>query len=671
MFINERKNKFNIIIGLLFFSITLLFAVLGKRLNLSEEFLVSLDFYTGLIVLLVSVALVVGMIYGEIKKNKKLIPSKERQRLKEEFNFAEKDFNVFAKKLKRLNRFYNVYIVVITCLGCIGYLGCSFLLFVRFSVYFLLALAYLPAPIWRVLNLVLIKSQDREISSKINSDEFPETVEFIQNEVNNFWGEKVETVVYFGSNDLLTVEKYGKGIRVGVHTFAFFLLTKNEISALLYREISALKDKKINRLVKLLKSRTYVSNEISPIIGINSALFSFIIINTLTGFQFSKSAINRKIEKESDLLLKGTTYLDGYIKAYKKKSIFECYLEDERSFIYLTLYKRGEDLRYFTNFTFYRFLELFPLYGDCWTKQVENKLIAKVSDNLTYREKIENLDVENTQVEFKDNLTQEMKCIYDKFGVEYYEVTKQIYEAKVNQYQEFDREIMRYEQNPEDYSERLKLIGIAHAYYTLGDIDKTEEIYNKILEKDNSLESYFDYGAFLLTVKKDEKGVEYIYKAMENENLVDDGFSILGRYFILSGDENGYEKYSEYKENKMDKLVSEMQDRILEEKKPFSDITLDNLVLEEILENLSKDDNISEIYCADGKTRSGKTIYVFAISVRNKNRDAFFESYQRVFSILDNEYGKYDTFLLSVDNEKQRKSVKNITKNEKFLKFKR
>ena len=65
---------------------------------------------------------------------------------------------------------------------------------------------------------------------------------------------------------------------------------------------------------------------------------------------------------------------------------------------------------------------------------------------------------------WKDNLTQEMKCIYDKFGVEYYEVTKQIYEAKVNQYQEFDREIMRYEQNPEDYSERLKLIGIAHAY---------------------------------------------------------------------------------------------------------------------------------------------------------------------------------------------------------------
>jgi FKBP-type peptidyl-prolyl cis-trans isomerase (trigger factor) len=69
----------------------------------------------------------------------------------------------------------------------------------------------------------------------------------------------------------------------------------------------------------------------------------------------------------------------------------------------LTLYKRNEDLRAFTNFTYSLFLELLPKYGESWTKQVENKLTAQVCEQLTYSEKIKILDLPFVEVVFDNN----------------------------------------------------------------------------------------------------------------------------------------------------------------------------------------------------------------------------------------------------------------------------
>ena len=44
------------------------------------------------------------------------------------------------------------------------------------------------------------------------------------------------------------------------------------------------------------------------------------------------------------------------------------------------------------------------------------------------------------------------------------------------------------------------------------DLEKAESVYRKIIESgDNSSETYFDYGCFLLLAKDDFNGVDYIY----------------------------------------------------------------------------------------------------------------------------------------------------------------
>ncbi|MBE5742095.1 MAG: hypothetical protein E7360_02105 [Clostridiales bacterium] len=664
------KNKLNILIGLLFVAISLLVASVGLRIAFPETVYTVAMILASVTCLTVAVALIVGMLYGVIKSKKKITPSKIRKKLTDVFSDAEKNFDKFANKLKLKNLFFSLYNVFITALGVVGYLSISFLFFKDFNFSNVIIILCTVAPIYRWVCIALKKDNASEGEGDINGEEFPETVCFIQKTAEEFWGKKINVKVFFSADLEIGVKKIGKTLLIGFNTYAFFLFTSQEIKALLYREIKAIKDTEYQKTEKLLNSREFYSNDY-PIGIINGFLFSFIVEETVTYYEFTKNAIKRRLEKIKDGKVKDTEYAKDYITAYKKMRIFEAYLGDSRSYIYLNIYRQDEDLKNFTSFVFNHFQELYLFYGNSWTKQVENKLTAKVSEKLTYREKVELLGVGAENLSFDNNATEEMKCIYDKFGAEYYQTSKHFYEMRKQSFEEFDREIMRYEQNPEDYTERLKLIEIAHAYFSMGDLEKTEEVYAKILQNYNSPESNFDYGAFLLTVKKDERGVDYIYKAMENENLVDDGFELLGKYFILSGDEVGYEKFCEYKNGKMDEIIGGFADRILNERKKLKSISLDEGVLNEIIEVLTKDDNISEIYCADGKAKSGKTIFLFAIAVRNKTEDAFFETYERVFSILDNEYGKYDTFLLSVDNEKTRKTVKEIVASDKFLKFKR
>jgi hypothetical protein len=180
--------------------------------------------------------------------------------------------------------------------------------------------------------------------------------------------------------------------------------------------------------------------------------------------------------------------------AYKKQSVFDAYLSDPRSFIYLSFYKNGEDFKRFNQFIFSHFLYVYPTYAEVWNRQVENELKVFESKKLTYSEKVQIIKYEPVNITYEDNTTPEMNCIYEELGAMCYETTKNFFEMRKVGFEESDREIMRYEQNPSEYNERLKLISLCHAYYTMGRIDKTEEVYQELLSKDNTCESIFDYG---------------------------------------------------------------------------------------------------------------------------------------------------------------------------------
>ena len=159
------------------------------------------------------------------------------------------------------------------------------------------------------------------------------------------------------------------------------------------------------------------------------------------------------------------------------------YFGDARSFITLKICNDEGSIREFVSSVYNIFLDLVPIYGKEWELDVEKKLKAVVCSSLTYTEKKTNFGFDVDCGEFINNCTDEQSAVYEKYNSIYYANTKRAHEPKKRAIEDFFRDIEHYETNPQEYDERLKLIGVAHAYYMTAQLDKAEEVYNKIIEK--------------------------------------------------------------------------------------------------------------------------------------------------------------------------------------------
>ena len=667
-----KINTPKILVGLLFILVAMLFGAIGLRLNLDSAELKAL-FFIGVGAGFVSfVLLCFGTLLAVlISSNKKKNPSKIRDRLTALFNFAEEHTDKYIRKIKVKNFFFAIYYFSICVVGAIFYACVSTCFFVKPVTLIMLPLMLVAvSPIRKALEYLLKKDNLALIDGGIKKEEFNSTYSFFDNIIKEELGNGYKLSLDFGSVQELKVSLISKVVAINLNAYVFMLFEEQELDALARREIRALKDKDCKRLVRVLQSRKFYLGTGASSKTV-SAYSSFIIGDSLTKFEFAKNALKRALEKRKDELVKNDGFAKAYLLAYKKQCVIDRFFSDARSFITLKMCQNG-GLRDFIKSVYEIFLELIPTFGSEWEKEVENKLKAVVCDKLTYSEKKALFGFDVSIDEYKNNATDEQKTIYDKYNVEYYESTKMAYEPKKRAIDNYYREVERFEQFPSEYDERLKLIFVAHAYYMTAQLDKAEEVYNSIINGgDTTPEIYFDYGCFLLLAKKDVKGIDYIYKAMENENLVEEGLEVLGRNFIYSGDENGYKNFCDYKTKRLDKIVNEYDSKMLDTKAKFEKVSLDSQVLSEIIEKLSKDNNIDEIYCADSKTKTGAKIIVFAVAVRNKTKEAFVESYERVFSILDNDYGKYDTFLISLDAEPDKNLANRIKKDKVHLIYKK
>ena len=667
---NTRLNKINALIGVLFIVVAVLLSAIGLNFFKDGEpawIWPVLAVCGGVNIL----ALSVGLIYLGILSRLSAKPGTIREKFLGEFNNAEKNIDGYLKKLTVKNFFIWLYFGVLSLAGTVFFVTLSLTLFIEAENLFLFPVALVVlCPVWRAIELYLKRDGRDLFNCEIKRDEFSDTFELFESEINSFFRKKLSLIISFGTTDGLELKIDGRKAELSINTYAFKLFTQNELKAILLREMLCISDKRYGRAKSICKSRgLFTQNE--PIGILFAGYFSFVIDDTANTFEFGKNAVLRYLESRADELISKTEYAEDYLRAYKKLNVFESYLSDSRSYISLNLYGNEENEREFARFVFSHFQKLMPTYGEEWEKSVEDRLKALVCSKLVYSEKASIIGKNVKCGEIVDNCTEEMKCIYDKYDKWYYDNSKPMHKAKREGVADFYREIDRYEQNPEDYGERLKLISIAHAYYTVGKIEKAEEIYAKILEEDLTPETCFDYGCFLLLAKKDTRGIEYIYKSMENENMVDDGLEVLGRHFINAGDKEGYERFCEYKKQRLEEIVNSIKDKSVNPNSRLYKTSLDQQTLDLIAGSISKDDNIKEIYCADLKSRNGKRVAVFGVALRNKSEQAYYESFERIFSILDNDFGKYDTLLISIDHEPRKQFIKRIKKGEKFLIYKR
>ncbi len=664
-----RFNKTKLLLWAFFILLSVLIASIGLRLEFSAEVYEKV-YLVGLICGGISLLCFLFGVFYFVKKNSGISFSQKRDKFKKLFANAEQFPQKYINRLKAKNFFFGVYYFFLSAIGFAFFALTSFCFFVKPTL--LLGFPCIMAsvaPIWRLLEYFLKKDQNDYSNGVISKEEYPQTFEFFENVIKENIGGKYSLKIDLSSSELLSAKLVGKTLRLNLNSYLFMLLTKEEIKATLIRELKTLKDKTCKGLIKLKKSRDIYSGGV-PIGPIFSIYFSFVIYDTLLAFDIFGHFLDRQFEKKADLLIKDTPFAKDYLRAYKKNEVLNSYFHDGRSYIILKLCE-NDNLKDFAFVVFSHFIDLLPNFLKEWEQNVERKLKAEIPLQLTYGEKCEALGIKVDCGEFKDNSSPEERVIYDKSNAEYYRGAKPAHDAKKQSIDGFFTEIYHYEQSPESYDERLKLINIAHAYYTVNQLDKAEEIYSRIIKDDETPETLYDYGCFLLLAKNDTRGIDYIYKAMENENLVEDGLSVLGRYFVNVGDNEGYEKYSEYKNTRLKELEKGAKDRMINIKLDFKKSKIDQNLLNEIIDKLSKDDNLTEIYCADSKTKSGKDIIVFGIAVRNKTQESFINSYERVFSILDNDYGKYDTFLIAVDSPRDKILTKKIKKDEKFKVFTR
>ena len=667
-----KINSAKLLVSALFLLVSLLIGAIGLRLGIDEETAVKIFRSGATFGALSALLFAFGVAYPLLNKIKRGNPSKIRQRLTDSFNSAEANSNGFIRKLKLKNLCFSIYYIFVCLIGIIFFVFVSLGFFIRPATVLCLPLIFVAVnPLRRLIEYLLRKDVTLLINGGIPKDDFPTTYKFFEDLVERELSKDYKLALDFGSNHTLNANLIAKTVALNLNSYAFMLFSEKELEALAVRELRALKDKKCRAVIRLLNSRNFYLSSASKG-AVFSGYFSFILSDTVVNFDFSKNALKRISEKQRDKLILGSEYAEDYLRAYKKQGVLDSYFGDARSFITLKICKDDSLLREFVSAVYNIFLDLIPAYGKEWEQEVESKLKAIVCSSLTYSEKKSFFGIEVGCGEIKNNCSEEQKAIYEKYNSIYYDSTKRSHEPKKRAIEGFYREVERFEQNGSEYDERLKLIGVAHAYYMTAQLDKAEEVYNKIIRGgDTTPEAYFDYGCFLLLAKKDKNGIDFIYKAMENENLVEEGFEVLGRHFIQSGDEEGYREFCKYKGKKLDEIINGFKARAIDKNAKFTKTELDEGVLNEIIEKLSKDGNIDEIYCADSKTRAKQSIVVFAVSVRNKTEEALFESYERVFSILDNDYGKYDTFLIAIDAEPDKRLIDRIKKDSRFRVYKK
>ena len=663
----------DLLIGALFTLMALLFGAVGLRLNLDigvYYLFLNIAVCCGAIS---AVCFSIGLIIYLVKKYSFRLPSENRDLAEQIFNSAEKDGVKAIDKIFAKNFLTYAYYVFLSVIGFAFLVGISFCIFVLPLSLVALPFAFITVcPLWRLVECFLKKDRQLALDDGINKEEYEAIYSLFEGFVQKYYGEGYLVKVSFSAPFIMTIEKKGKTINVYLNEYIFFLLNEREIESVFLRHYLQSANLECKKLIRAFYSRDLFTQK-APFGIIFNLYFSAQVWFTDNEFSVIQKSLLRTLEKKSDDLLIGSGFEEDYLRAYKKVSVFDYSFAIFKHKFDYELCKDVNNLRNYVASVYEIFLEIAKNCGDKLEKCIERKLKASICEKLTYSEKSANLGVSVQCGEFVDNTTYEQKNLYDEYNLAFYEGTKAFFEPKTQQIEDFSREIFRYEQEPEKYTERLQLINIAHAYYSLARIDETEVVYKKIIANgDDSAEIHFDYGGFLLVAKSDPSGIEHLYKAMENENFIHDGLELLAKFLVYYGDEKEYLKFCEYKKQRLDEFVKEYKDKRLNKTVNLEQSKINQEILSAILEEIIKDENVEELYCADTKTQSGDKITIFAFSVRNKtNEEAFIQTYERIFSILDNDFSDLDSYLVSIEIEQDKKLVEKIKKDGRFLLFKR
>ena len=583
--------------------------------------------------------------------------------LKKRSEFARRNKEKFFKKVLLKHGITVLYLFFLQFSAIAAFFVASFLMFVRPIA--IAVVVFTADIVFFGVKYFLVEDETYYPEIEINGDDHSELYSLLNCVCKAF---NIKKIVSFVACDTGITFRCKNGInelRIGIS--AYQLMSDEELKAAIYREMAFESD--TNRK-KLLRYDMYIEKykRVAAKTFFSGKVFDF--LKLLEGaFFFDRVLFDEELSSVTDKKIAQTPYSVPYASAYKKMLVYDCFVNDERCNINKELFSSELSAGSYGNFILDEFFIYYGLYGSEWEREIERRLSPEVPVERTYAEKLSNLNVDSEWFELK----------FDKvYDAEYYSIVSTIneinyqcikdeYHVRKDSYEYVLNQIARYENRNEDFSERRALLNIAECYKITGDFDNAIKIYNQLSENDKETsELLFEKGVTLLTVKNDS-GIDLLLRATENENYTERALSIIDTYLINSGKKKEYLEFIKIKNEKLQKLYSSKNRFDFNFDNGFIATDIGETAINSIVEFSAKDENIAKIFISDCISKNGKTITVLGFNVINSDNLPLYETYQRLFSLLDNEFGHIDTLLVPLDREK--KLTKKFLKEKTSLKY--
>lgn len=279
-----------------------------------------------------------------------------------------------------------------------------------------------------------------------------------------------------------------------------------------------------------------------------------------------------------------------------------------------------------------------------WNELIDNEILSRSATHPTLKMRLESLGVSETKAlmltsseEYKKDcekaidyvsslIAEQGKDSYEEYRKYYYTESKELVEKWENN----GRCIVA-----EEYGD------ICDALRRLGRNTEALELCEnaiKLLDDVGACYAYFIKGCFLLH-SFDESGIEYIYKAIENNhNYVDEGLSIIGHFCCLTGQEDQLEIYRERAITLTEENKVHMEACVLNKKDKLSSEALPEGMLEDILNHITAEngDKIEKIYLVRKTITDDFFTSAFVIKmISETDDDTRYKILHRAFNYLD------------------------------------
>ena len=611
-----------------------------------------INFVTAFVASLFILLLICGGIISAVLKNKKHYNTDKITRiLEKQGELSEKNYGKFFGKGKKIITAANVYFYFVFIITFLSYCAfCCLIYNTKFS--FVLPAAVSGITLYSLIEFFFTGTDELDKEHTIYSELYPELISSVINSAKAYSKSK-KINVYWIYDDAINcyLDKGEMNIYIGLS--ALQLLSEKELSAEIKAKSAVASDIKIRRTEKVLGSTEkwqYFSFDSDKII------FSRLLLLPLSSFMEVfmpgfEMAAERETVSYADKIIGNFEFKQDYLNGEAKQALFAAFDGETGLTVNNYLYSDIENFKHYSRFSIEMFIKFYEKFGAVWNEELLLKIPGKLENNITFSRKMKELNLSGYNISFSDCSGDVKNLVALADGINY-DAAKDIYEDKKEKFGRIKDDIFRYENNPENFTERKQLVDISSEYRITGDFIKSEAILDALIKNGDTTSETLFYKACLLLAGRNDDGVAMMYKVMENNNYLANGIDILGNYLLRRGKVKEFGEYKKFKDRNLNLLVNEMPNDFLTVKNTeFLPTKMSVEVITAIIKTLKKDDNITKIYVADTVMKSGKSRTVFAFKVRNNTDNAFYETYDRMFSCLDNEYGKYDTYLISLDRE--------------------